>query len=448
MKALATPAGIDHDYNFLSKIEREVERSDRLITEERGLVEKKELLKDWEAEREREEWRSSRGYGDREGRGRGSSGFRDRRQQRVKRVSPLEETFQRARVVVDRAPKGMKRAVTNTTNFSRNQKCLNWQVEWVLDRERWLGKMLESEKIGVAYQRCLQEKKRESLTEEEKKGEKKRKAREISERGREKRAKLEVAAAALPALMSPALLQKGDGTWSIGISSSNLPHLANVLKIPGLPSQPVVDPNLHFYLHRPYTPAHLPTVLIPLSASEPLSIQLQNHTVLEYPTIYVLDTDPNHLPSEYMLEDIFLGGKPKVDASTKAKRIRTPKESKIDIKKEKEKKPKTASLVLMDYGSSDGGGDGSEDDEENRDDGDESEDKQIEDGEIASEDEDEEMVDIEDSETSSSGSSDEDDDEDSEEGDYDDADPDDGGHLLNEAEDANADADSLLKIYS
>ena len=41
---LATPAGIDHDYNFISSIERGIERTDRLIVDEKRLVDRKELL--------------------------------------------------------------------------------------------------------------------------------------------------------------------------------------------------------------------------------------------------------------------------------------------------------------------------------------------------------------------------------------------------------------------
>lgn len=80
---LATPAGIDHDYNFLSGIERDLEKSDKSVAE-RGL----------------DVGFDSRPKGDRSQR--------------------MDHQFSAAGVKVIRAPKGMSRAKENKTHRSKS----------------------------------------------------------------------------------------------------------------------------------------------------------------------------------------------------------------------------------------------------------------------------------------------------------------------------------------
>lgn len=80
---LATPAGIDHDYNFLSGIERDLEKSDKSMTD-RGL----------------DIGLSSKPKGDQSQR--------------------MDYQFSAAGVKVVRAPKGMSRAKENKTHRSKS----------------------------------------------------------------------------------------------------------------------------------------------------------------------------------------------------------------------------------------------------------------------------------------------------------------------------------------
>jgi hypothetical protein len=63
--------------------------------------------------------------------------------------------------------------------------------------------------------------------------------------------------------------------------------------------------NLHFYLVRPRTSGP-EKVLIPLSPTDTFLTCLQNQTVLEFPTIQVLASAPEALPSGFIIEDEYL----------------------------------------------------------------------------------------------------------------------------------------------
>ncbi|PYI04520.1 hypothetical protein BO78DRAFT_398825 [Aspergillus sclerotiicarbonarius CBS 121057] len=67
--------------------------------------------------------------------------------------------------------------------------------------------------------------------------------------------------------------------------------------------------DVYFYLHRPRTATKQP-VLIPLSPKMTITTALHDHTVLEFPTIYVLPHSPDILraqeDSKYLLEEDYL----------------------------------------------------------------------------------------------------------------------------------------------
>ncbi len=89
---LATPAGIDHDYNFLTSIERKIDSASRDATE-RGVI----LYGDDDEE----------------------EGRRKRRKQLVKGEAPLKAALEKSEVIVTKAPAGMERAKQNKTFWNR-----------------------------------------------------------------------------------------------------------------------------------------------------------------------------------------------------------------------------------------------------------------------------------------------------------------------------------------
>lgn len=326
MRELATPAGIDHDYNFISAIERGVERTDRLLCDEKGIVTQKELREgppDLNV--------STRG------RGRGRGG----RMMGGERLNEQEKNVRRAQaaigVNVERLPKGMARQKANTTSWSKKQKCIVWQVEWVREAgstadqtinqpedvnfEQWKGgemtfdtvhhKILTTTPLSIAYANMIEELRRNKMTPEQRVEEKKRRAQEVADEKAEqaKRAKLEPVSVNVEHAKTeetPDIQPPTEETDAPGEESSK-PELVDEQQ-PQLPQQQPQQklPNDYaFYLLKARTPSNLPRVLIPLDYSHPLDLALKDKTIVEYPAIYVFPISQATLPDGYILEREF-----------------------------------------------------------------------------------------------------------------------------------------------
>lgn len=322
MRQLATPAGIDHDYNFLSAIERDVERSDRRIVEERKLVGRRELVQGVGGE-----------GGRRGGEGAARGGEGDQK---------VRKEVLRMGVRVERLPRGMARQKRNATSWSRKQRCVVWQVEWVREKgstqepaqvegaaslmgewpigegltdtessgrrvpslDTTHSKILTTTPLGDAYAALLEEQRRAAMTPEEKSREKKRRAQEIAE-NEAKKPKLSASAA---------VAESAEGRLSQDRDHEKSPEKADVeaatkarddadTNVAALEASK--PPDYSFYLYRPHTPSNLPIVLIPLRHDLPLDNQLQGKVIVEYPTIYVFPASQSELPEGFMLQDDF-----------------------------------------------------------------------------------------------------------------------------------------------
>ncbi|EEP75485.1 predicted protein [Uncinocarpus reesii 1704] len=121
-KELATPAAFDKDFNFITGIERRLERADR-DAEHRGIV-----LDD-------------------DGRKR-----KKRRSGEFAQEEALLKRIERSGVEMLRAPKGMTRSRQNHSTWSKKQSCLNWSVEWIFpDKQKMIAKYPENNTIGFAF---------------------------------------------------------------------------------------------------------------------------------------------------------------------------------------------------------------------------------------------------------------------------------------------------------
>ena len=277
---LATPAGIDHDYNFLHGIEHRIERSEKEIIEERGLVDRKEL----ELARRGEDPR-----------------LRRRQRNETAGQVQIQRALNRMGTVVERAPKGIQRNRENGTTWSRNQKCIHWQVEWICAGElgRSLGKAIGKNPIGEVYMSFVEERRKLKMTDEEKRVEKKRKAVGLKRRLTKKAKSDEPPPDPTP---TPMLQDPETGSWSFtsGISIQEMAH--EELTAP----EPTPSLSHHLYLLRPHIPSSFPKVLCPLEPSKSLDHHLQRRVLLEFPTIYVLESRPEDLPEQFMLEGHYL----------------------------------------------------------------------------------------------------------------------------------------------
>jgi hypothetical protein len=292
MSILATPAGIDHDYNFLHSIETRVQRSERVLIEDLGIVSTDELKRARAGEDE-EEWK--RRHSEPEARG----------------EKQIERVLRAHNIKVTKAPKGMRRNKENTTTWNKKNRDVHFQVEWVRAPPvgRTLYRALGNKPIGDVYDVLCEEERWMNMPEGEKKLEKKRKAAETKSRNA-KRTRLD--SETMPLTTVPLLQNPQTTSWDISITSNavdeDMEELAPTRK----------ERNYNLYLLRPSTPACFPRVLKHIDPNKPLIELLQNRTVLEFPTIHVLDHKPEDLPNTYMTEKAYLAatGNPETDTET------------------------------------------------------------------------------------------------------------------------------------
>ncbi|KAL8815628.1 MAG: hypothetical protein Q9223_005256 [Gallowayella weberi] len=263
---LATPKGIDHDYNYLTSIERQLDNAER-NADSRGIF----LYND----------------------------HQKKLHHPAKGEVPLDNAIKQCRVVIDRAPKGMSRQKQNETHWDRKAKRIIWTVEWVhKDGSREVGKCPDTEPLRAAYTRLVAPK----AVEAEKPPKKKRKPnKDVSKSTitthitppKDKPSRLPATSPTIP--RKPSL----DHHTTAQSPSSQEPPLPS----PNL-EQPS-SPQLHFYLLLPSTPTSY-RVLVPLSSSDTLSTALTDRLVLEFPTIYALKQLPEKLPTGFKTEEDYL----------------------------------------------------------------------------------------------------------------------------------------------
>ncbi|KAF2661274.1 hypothetical protein K491DRAFT_748221 [Lophiostoma macrostomum CBS 122681] len=272
---LATPAGIDHDFNFLTSVERSLEKAERHVNDS-GL----------------------------------SSASSDVRKG-LRRSEVNDGHFAAAGVTVVRAPKGLSRHKDNNTHRSTKRNIV-WSVEWIHeDKSRSLSNTSEQTRIAEAYHEHLPRSSGPS---------KKRKRCDVpasrsSETDRD---------GVTPSNGEGEFTAFGRGrsprndTGSRGPESSTgrYPSDAKVEGVPdasphvnGTEPEPVSTQYIYFLL-RPRTSSNR-HVLIPLSPSARLGECLRGRTVLEFPTIYVFSASAPELPEDFILEQDYLRGQSK-----------------------------------------------------------------------------------------------------------------------------------------
>lgn len=274
---LATPAGIDHDYNFIAGIERRVDRVEQDVEES-------------------------------------PIGMSDpvRKQPAPVKNSAFEKHLRDARVIIVRAPTGMSRERSNNTRLNKKRTQIIWTLEWIHeDQSRELQEVGETTQISEAYRLLLAH--RQPLTHRQSKSKKRKfqdeSAKELPEapeyttvtRHEARQSPMRVEEEeAKPASASGVDLSVGNPTTKSALedcSTEQLPADTNDAK--------PICPDVHFYLVKPHT-SSTRCVLIPLPPDSTLAACLRDRVVLEFPTIQVLSKSPESLPSGFQLEDDYL----------------------------------------------------------------------------------------------------------------------------------------------
>lgn len=332
---LKTPAGVDHDYNFLSGIERERDRNQREVVEEKGLFSQREVREMDNEKRWRKMWFGeevrfvatgdrARGYHNHHHNASRSDGEEEDEQQQLGgrdgddegrgyerrgggKMSALARKIrarlEQAGTHVVQMPTGMVRQRENTTAWNRRTGGINWCVEWIVyepedesgeavkKSTRIRHKALESIPLykalgdSMAWFRRGQTKGEDQDDEDAEDmsslyARKRRRVliREVKEEGRRSAMQDHDEATWLS---TPYPTQNPyTGAWNADRGAMVSSWLAD--------AETGARRNHRFYLLRPLTPAGKPKELIPLDGAETLASALQGRTVLEYPTIYVL----------------------------------------------------------------------------------------------------------------------------------------------------------------
>lgn len=293
MSELATPSGIDHDYNFLHSIEHRIERSGKLLVEDIDALSEGELNRARRGEDE-ESWKRSH-------------------VKEEKGEACIARQLREMKCNVITAPKGMRRNKENTSSWNRRHGTIHWQVEWMRGEpaERTLYRVLGTHAVGKVYDLICEEERMINMTPAEKRADKKRKAGEFKAAQARKAKKVRLEKKHIPELSTTSVLQDPErGTWDFTPVYMSLPDVSQD-EAPE-PEPEIPQRNYHLYLHRPLTPSSFPKVLVPLDPDKSLTDLLRKREVLEFPTIYVLDSLPEDLPEKFMLEMHYLvaiGGK-------------------------------------------------------------------------------------------------------------------------------------------
>jgi hypothetical protein len=263
---LQTSSGIDRDYNFLSGLERNIDRADK-ETSERGVALD----------------------------GKGKAVF----QKRWHDNGALGRYLRDNGIVVHKAPIGMARQKANQTRFIAKSKRIVWSVEWIVGGEKRVAEVDESRTLDEAYKELMVEKEREN---------KKRKRTQDDAAAKAQKRKLltdsEVDAKEVDIIAAEleAATQSGrtaEGTLTIALPADEA-EATETLQEEAAPPQETV----HFYLHKPHT-SSTNTVLISLTPTSTLTTALHQKHVLEFPTIYAFTsiTSPectNPLPTGFI----------------------------------------------------------------------------------------------------------------------------------------------------
>lgn len=283
---LRTPAGIDHDYNFLHAIERSVERAEKLLVQDRAVVQEEELRPQTIQE---VKWKPGR-----DGRKRKVLVTRILREAKGRTFERLlAQRLRKLNINIMCAPMGMSRMKENHTTLNRRSGRINWQVEWMTQeaqaedvnderskKKRVLSKVMDDVPLWKAYHTLLEDQQRV-------KGQHTRRQTRPGQDGQSQDGSNSTWSAGSFALQDP--FSKG---WTTHQDTE-----------PGMwPSEreEAQKGSFQFFLAKPHTRTDLATVLTKLQLEECLRDILANTRVLEFPTIYVFDKDKT-LPEGYVL---------------------------------------------------------------------------------------------------------------------------------------------------
>ncbi|KAL7902465.1 hypothetical protein HDV63DRAFT_19141 [Trichoderma sp. SZMC 28014] len=280
---LTTAAGVDHDYNFLHSIEMASERAERVLVEDKGIIQKDELRP---LTMEEVRWQVGR-----DGRKRKVLVTRLMRRSKERAVDKLlANKLRNLGTEVVSLPQGMTRQKENHTTVNRKSGRINWQAEWFtfdkaktngggdaneLNKTRTLSKISDDVPLYKGYGALLET--------------------QAKTQGKvQKRAFRGVA-------QNP-----WDSHWHMASDCLQDPHTGNWISIrtASIDAWPRDDESLRrrfqFFLESSKKRPDRRVTLAPIQPEDCLRNILSNTKVIEFPTIYVLE-EGEALPAGFVL---------------------------------------------------------------------------------------------------------------------------------------------------
>ncbi|GFP54042.1 hypothetical protein ACSS6W_001698 [Trichoderma asperelloides] len=312
---LATAAGVDHDYNFLHSIEMASERAERVLVEDKGIIQKDELRP---LTVEEVRWKVGR-----DGRKRKVMVTKIMRRSKERLVDKLlASRLRKLGTEVVSLPQGMTRQRENHTTVNRKSGRINWQAEWFtfekvdgsdaneLNKIRTLSKLSDDVPLYKGYSTLL-----ESQAKAQGKVQQKRAFRGIAQ-------------------------NPWDSHWHLAGDCLQDPQTGGWISIrtASIDAWPREDDEsqlrrFQFFLESSKKRPDRLITLTPIQPEECLRNILSNTKVIEFPAIYVLE-EGEALPAGYVLgpkdivvhphEEQQLGGAKRKDGPQQGKRPERP----------------------------------------------------------------------------------------------------------------------------
>ena len=254
---LETPESVDQDYNFITSIERGLQRADADVAE-RGVT-----LDGGDTKR------------------------------LIRGQARLWKEIEDSGAIVMKAPAGLSRSKQNKTHWNNKEKCLAWTIEWVLpDGDRLYQNCLAKRTVQEAFTFCVG-KKVLSI---------KRKPSEGIPPPKRRRGKPEVEDRTCLTQPHPEpALDEAPHQSRTEAENSRDRQEKDKTDQPGPPSMSDILSGLHFYLHRPNTLSNT-TCVIPISLDFRIADIVKDHLLLEFPTILIRNEPPESLPNPFITE--------------------------------------------------------------------------------------------------------------------------------------------------
>ncbi|KAI1084026.1 hypothetical protein F5B20DRAFT_526378 [Whalleya microplaca] len=286
---LKTDAGIDHDYNFLTKIERSVERAEKILREE------KDILPQENGASNPPPNKRARLH---KGRSRGRVTLEDSSRKWDRNSI---QRLQHLGINVSSVPYGMSRAKENKSSWNRRTRTINWQVEWLelktqspmggsqsADPSRILHKILDETPLYVGFAESQEYHRQRQLSDRERTQEKRKASHDRQEAAESGQSPTTSAWRAHTSVMQ----DPSTATWSYLISSSQ-----------GLHAQEAQKDKYRFFFLEPRTPSRESQKLIPLLPTDTLATALPGLDIIEFPTICFLLASSTAIPDGYSIKD-------------------------------------------------------------------------------------------------------------------------------------------------